>query len=65
MITSDQLKRQAAEHPLVKAVMSAFPGASIDAVRDLVEADAGATDESEAAAVMPADPEFSSGDDES
>lgn len=57
-------KRQAAEHPLVKAVMNAFPGASIDAVRDLVEADTGATDESETAAI-PADPEFSSGDDES
>ena len=30
-------KRQAAEHPLVQAVLKAFPGASIDAVRDLAE----------------------------
>lgn len=57
-------KRQAAEHPLVKAVMSAFPGASIDAVRDLVEADASETETAEAAAA-PADPDFQSGDDES
>ena len=31
-------KRQAAEHPLVKAVMAAFPGAVIDEVRDLTAA---------------------------
>lgn len=56
-------KRQAAEHPLVQAVLKAFPGASIETVRDL-EAEA-------APAVGTAgdpgggDPEFSSGEDES
>jgi DNA polymerase-3 subunit gamma/tau len=30
-----ELRRRAAEHPLVKAVLDAFPGATIDAVRDL------------------------------
>ncbi|WP_374369422.1 DNA polymerase III subunit gamma/tau [Dongia sp.] len=60
-------KRQAGEHPLVQAVLKAFPGASIETVRDL---------EAEAAPVAGAagdpggdsgggDPEFSSGDDES
>ena len=32
-------KRQAADHPLVKAVMAAFPGAVIDEVRDLTNND--------------------------
>jgi DNA polymerase-3 subunit gamma/tau len=39
-----ELRRRAAEHPLVKAVLDAFPGATIDAVRDLA-----ATAESESA----------------
>jgi DNA polymerase-3 subunit gamma/tau len=39
-----ELRRRAAEHPLVKAVLDAFPGATIDAVRDLK-----ATAESESA----------------
>jgi DNA polymerase-3 subunit gamma/tau len=30
-----EMRRRAAEHPLVKAVLEAFPGATIDAVRDL------------------------------
>jgi DNA polymerase-3 subunit gamma/tau len=30
-----EMRRRAAEHPLVKAVLDAFPGATIDAVRDL------------------------------
>jgi DNA polymerase-3 subunit gamma/tau len=30
-----EMKRRAAEHPLVKAVLDAFPGATIDVVRDL------------------------------
>jgi DNA polymerase-3 subunit gamma/tau len=51
-------KRQAAEHPLVQAVLKAFPGASIEAVREL---------EAEAAPVASGggDPEFASGDEES
>jgi len=43
-----ELRRRAAEHPLVKAVLDAFPGATIDAVRDLKvteEFDAEAEDE--------------------
>jgi DNA polymerase-3 subunit gamma/tau len=32
-------KRQAADHPLVRAVMAAFPGTTIDEVRDLTAAD--------------------------
>jgi DNA polymerase-3 subunit gamma/tau len=36
-------KRQAADHPLVKAVMAAFPGTTIDEVRDLTAADAADT----------------------
>jgi DNA polymerase-3 subunit gamma/tau len=31
----NEMRRRAAEHPLVKAVLEAFPGATIDAVRDL------------------------------
>jgi DNA polymerase-3 subunit gamma/tau len=30
-----EMRRRAAEHPVVKAVLDAFPGATIDAVRDL------------------------------
>jgi len=30
-----EMRRRAAEHPLVKAVLDAFPGATIEAVRDL------------------------------
>jgi DNA polymerase-3 subunit gamma/tau len=41
-----ELRRRAAEHPLVKAVLDAFPGATIDAVRDLkVTEESGAEDE--------------------
>jgi len=39
-----ELRRRAAEHPLVKAVLDAFPGATIDSVRDLK-----VTEESDAA----------------
>ncbi len=42
-----EMRRRAAEHPLVKAVLEAFPGAVIDTVRDLTTPDA--KDESEAA----------------
>jgi DNA polymerase-3 subunit gamma/tau len=42
-----EMRRRAAEHPLVKAVLDAFPGATIDAVRDLKVPDA--KDESETA----------------
>ena len=52
-------KRQAAEHPLVQAVLKAFPGASIDAVRDLAE-EAAPTEET----ALAAEPETISGDDE-
>ncbi len=31
----EEMRRRAAAHPLVKAVLDAFPGATIDAVRDL------------------------------
>src|SRR5256885_1330412 len=31
-----EMRRRASEHPLVKAVLDAFPGATIDAVRDLM-----------------------------
>jgi DNA polymerase-3 subunit gamma/tau len=48
-----ELRRRAAEHPLVKAVLEAFPGATIDAVRDLK-----VTEESDA------DPSESNGEDE-
>jgi DNA polymerase-3 subunit gamma/tau len=48
-----ELRRRAAEHPLVKAVLDAFPGATIDAVRDLK-----VTEESDA------DPSESNGEDE-
>jgi DNA polymerase-3 subunit gamma/tau len=41
-----EMRRRAAEHPLVKAVLDAFPGATIDAVRDLTTPEA--KDESEA-----------------
>jgi DNA polymerase-3 subunit gamma/tau len=51
-------KRQAAEHPLVQAVLKAFPGASIDAVREL-------EDDTAPVAAAANDPEVLSGDDES
>jgi DNA polymerase-3 subunit gamma/tau len=35
-----EMRRRAAEHPLVKAVLDAFPGATIDAVRDLTTPEA-------------------------
>jgi DNA polymerase-3 subunit gamma/tau len=41
-----EMRRRAAEHPLVKAVLDAFPGATIDAVRDLTTPEA--KEESEA-----------------
>ena len=40
-----EMRRRASEHPLVKAVLDAFPGAVIDQVRDLTTPDA--KDESE------------------
>jgi DNA polymerase-3 subunit gamma/tau len=42
-----EMRRRAAEHPLVKAVLDAFPGATIDTVRDLTTPEA--KTESEAA----------------
>jgi len=35
-----QRKKDAAEHPLVKAILSTFPGATIEAVRELASAEA-------------------------
>jgi DNA polymerase-3 subunit gamma/tau len=35
-----EMRRRAAEHPLVKAVLDAFPGATIDSVRDLTTPEA-------------------------
>ncbi|HIJ39313.1 MAG TPA: DNA polymerase III subunit gamma/tau, partial [Rhodospirillaceae bacterium] len=49
-------KADAASHPLVQAILAAFPGASIEAVRDLTETAALAADL--------ADPEPASGEDE-
>jgi DNA polymerase-3 subunit gamma/tau len=34
-----ELKTEAAQHPLVRAVLEAFPGARIEAVRELVDED--------------------------
>jgi DNA polymerase-3 subunit gamma/tau len=54
-----EMRRRAAEHPLVKAVLDAFPGALIDEVRDLraaapASAEEGASDEADGAGdVMP------------
>jgi DNA polymerase-3 subunit gamma/tau len=42
-------KQAAAGHPLVQAVLAAFPGATIEAVRDLAEAQADEFDEADAA----------------
>jgi len=55
-------KQDAAAHPLVQAILSAFPGASIEAVRDLV-------DEADEDGALPlssdmGDPEVTSGEDE-
>jgi DNA polymerase-3 subunit gamma/tau len=48
----EELRRRAAEHPLVKAVLEAFPGATIDAVRDLTGgASESSEDDDEAVAV--------------
>jgi DNA polymerase-3 subunit gamma/tau len=67
----EALKRQekhaeAAAHPLVKAVQSAFPGASIDEVRDLVQPAEAPAGELEAAADVAGaelvENEFTSGD---
>ncbi len=53
-------KQDAASHPLVQAVLAAFPGATIEAVRDLIDAGGGA----EAADALLAEPEPASGEDE-
>jgi DNA polymerase-3 subunit gamma/tau len=47
-----EMRRRAAEHPLVKAVLDAFPGAVIDAVRDL-KANAESESADEEAAPLP------------
>jgi len=41
-----QRKKDAAEHPLVQAILSTFPGATIEAVRELATAEPEADDES-------------------
>ena len=53
------LRRRAAEHPLVKAVLDAFPGATIDAVRDLKATQTAepSSDTDDEAAVEPVLPE--------
>jgi DNA polymerase-3 subunit gamma/tau len=48
-----EMRRRAAEHPLVKAVLDAFPGATIDAVRDLTTPDAEPEAAEEEAAPLP------------
>ncbi len=53
-------KQDAASHPLVQAVLAAFPGATIEAVRDLTDAGGGA----DAADALLAEPEPASGEDE-
>ncbi|WP_368412779.1 DNA polymerase III subunit gamma/tau [Dongia sp.] len=63
-------KASAAQHPLVQAVLKAFPGATIDDVRDLIETAATPAADAEADADVPdadhggADPDFPMGDDE-
>ncbi len=53
-----EMRRRAAEHPLVKAVLDAFPGATIDAVRDLKAAQpAEPAAEGDEAAAEPITPE--------
>jgi len=47
---AESQRAEAAQHPLVKAVLAAFPGATIDEVRDLAGQDAAAADAPEAAA---------------
>lgn len=60
-MAADQ-RAQAALHPLVKAVQAAFPGASIDEVRDLAQPAEEPASEPEAAVADVANPEFTSGD---
>jgi DNA polymerase-3 subunit gamma/tau len=54
-----EMRRRASEHPLVKAVLDAFPGATIDSVRDLTtpdeksESDAPESENGEEAAPLP------------
>jgi DNA polymerase-3 subunit gamma/tau len=59
-------KASAAEHPLVQAVLRAFPGATIDDVRDLIDAAATPTSDADAPDLEHggADPDFPIGDDE-
>jgi DNA polymerase-3 subunit gamma/tau len=54
-----ELRRRAAAHPLVKAVLDAFPGATIDAVRDLKAAQpvVSASDDETETAPEPINPE--------
>jgi DNA polymerase-3 subunit gamma/tau len=54
-----EMRRRASEHPLVKAVLDAFPGATIDAVRDLKAAQhaAQSVDSDDETAVEPTPPE--------
>jgi DNA polymerase-3 subunit gamma/tau len=49
-----EMRRRASEHPLVKAVLDAFPGATIDSVRDLTTPEAKPeSDAEEEAAPLP------------
>lgn len=61
-------KRQAAEHPLVQAVLKAFPGASIEDVRDLIDAAAATSSDADSdapdAESAGAEIDFPIGDDE-
>jgi len=52
-----EMRRRAAEHPLVKAVLDAFPGATIDAVRDLTTPEPDAESEASEEGVEPTIPE--------
>jgi len=51
-----ELRRRAAEHPLVKAVLDAFPGATIDTVRDLKLPEAKTEASEDEAATIAEDP---------
>jgi DNA polymerase-3 subunit gamma/tau len=48
-----EMRRRAAAHPLVKAVLDAFPGATIDAVRDLKLPDDNDESDADEAAPLP------------
>jgi DNA polymerase-3 subunit gamma/tau len=58
-----QRKKDAANHPLVQAILSTFPGATIEAVRELATAEPDET-EAEMAPLDLGDPDWTLGEDE-